>query len=541
MSFWSRFWRRLRPRPLEVELASDLLDLPEREKLVSKISLSSSLEKNIGLVQEALGSSMDLNQVRFLCGPEKVPAAIFYLDGMVNNRSVEELLRALKIDSGDTNPGAAGRGAIFNTARDLLLTNVDVKEAAELEELLVQITRGMVALLFDGTDRALLCDTRGWATRSLQEPEAETVIRGPREGFVESIHMNTALLRRKIHSPHFWIMEEVVGRLTRTRVGIAFIKGLADEKVIGEVRSRIQAIDIDGVLESNYIQEFLSDQPYTLFPLAFNTERPDRAAAALLEGRVVVLVDGTPFVLIVPNDFFSMIQAPDDFYETFPIGSILRALRMLAFIVSIFLPGFYVAVLNYHPELLPQVLYLRIAASQEGVPLPLAVEAFLMEAVFELLREAGLRLPGMIGPAISIVGALILGDAAIRAGIISPAVVIIVAFTAIASFTVPVFSLGIPGRIVRFVVILFGSIFGLLGVQFIAMLLLIHLCSLRSFGLPYLYPFAPMVPEDMKDVLVRRYWWQRRYRPSLIGRDSERQPPGPRPGCRRSPDGTKRE
>ena len=164
-----------------------------------------------------------------------------------------------------------------------------------------------------------------------------------------------------------------------------------------------------------------------------------------------------------------------------------------------------------------------------------------MEAVFELLREAGLRLPGMIGPAISIVGALILGDAAIRAGIISPAVVIIVAFTAIASFTVPVFSLGIPGRIVRFVVILFGSIFGLLGVQFIAMLLLIHLCSLRSFGLPYLYPFAPMVPEDMKDVLVRRYWWQRRYRPSLIGRDSERQPPGPRPGCRRSPDGTKRE
>lgn len=542
MDRFRRVLDRLRRGKFEVELASDQLNLTQREELVGKIKLSSSVEKNIKLIQEALGGSMDLNLNRFNAGPEALPGAALYIDGMVNNRSIEELLRVVKIDLAKSGLKGTGRGALLETLKEKLITNVEVKEAADLEPLIVHISRGETALIFDGTARVLLCDTRGWASRAVAEPEAEVVIRGPRDGFVESLHVNTALLRRRIHSPQLWIQEAEVGRITRTRVGVAYIKGLADEKVVGEVRSRLEGIDIDGVLESGYLEEYLHDQPYTIFPLVFNTERPDRVAAALLEGRVAILTDGTPYVLVVPNNFISMIQAPDDYYELFAIGSLVRILRFFSFVISIFLPGVYVAVLNYHPELLPPMLFLRIAAVREGVPLPLAVEAFVMEGIFEVLREAGLRLPRMIGPAISIVGALILGDAAIRAGLISPAIVIIVAFTAIASFTVTVFSLGIAGRIARFMVILLGSIFGLLGVQFAAMVLLVHLCSLRSFGVPYLYPFAPLVLDDLKDSIVRMYWWRQAKRPRLIGyRDPVRQKSGPRPGRRLGSEGEHRE
>lgn len=538
MDLFKRVLNRLRRGKFEVELASDQLNLTQREELVGKIKLTSGVEKNIKLIQEALGGSMDLNLNRFEAGPEAVPGAALYIDGMVNNRSIEELLRVVKIDLAGSGLKGTGRGALLDTVKDKLITNVELKEASDLETLIVHISRGETALLFDGEARVLLCDTRGWATRAVGEPEAEVVIRGPRDGFVESIQINTAMLRRRIHSPQLWIQQVEIGRLTRTRVGIAFIKGLADEKVVGEVRSRLAGIDIDGILESGYLEEYLHDQPYTIFPQVFNTERPDRVSAALLEGRVAILTDNTPYALVVPNNFVSMIQAPDDYYELFPIGSIIRMLRFLSFGISLFLPGVYVAVLNYHPELLPPGLFLRIAAAREGVPLPLAVEAFVMEGIFEILREAGLRLPRMIGPAISIVGALILGDAAIRAGLISPSVVIIVAFTAIASFTVPVFSLGISGRIARFAVLLLGSFFGLLGVQFAAMVLLVHLCALRSFGVPYMYPFAPLVLDDLKDSIVRMFWWQQVKRPRLTGyRDSVRQKSGPRPGRRLGPEG----
>ena len=533
-----RFLDRLRRGKYEAELASDQPNLDRREDLVGRIKLGLAVDKNVRLIQEAMGGSMDLNLNLFQAGPAAVPAAALYMDGMVNNRSIEELLRVVKIDLFKSGLKESGPGLLFNTVKEKLITNVKVKEATDLETLLVSISRGETALLFDGTGGALLCDTRGWASRAVDEPEAEVVIRGPREGFVESLHINTALLRRRIHSPQLWIQQTEVGRITRTRVGIAFIKGLADEKIVGEVRSRLKGIDIDGILESGYLEEFLHDNPYTIFPLVFHTERPDRVAAALLEGRVAILTDGTPYVLVVPNNFISMIQAPDDYYELFGIGSLLRLLRIAAFTISMFLPGVYVAVLNFHPELLPPVLFLRIAAAREGVPLPLAVEAFVMEGIFEVLREAGLRLPRMIGPAISIVGALILGDAAIRAGLISPSIVIIVAFTAIASFTVPVFSLGIAGRITRFVIILLSSVFGLLGVQFAAMVLVVHLCSLRSFGTPYLYPFAPLVLDDLKDSAVRMYWWRQLKRPQLTGyRDPVRRKRAPRPGRRLGPKG----
>ena len=546
MNFIRKVLDRLRRGKTETELSSelssDLLDVSQREALVAKIRLTTDLDRNIKLVQEALGHSMDLTLRRIEVGKNKVPLAALHLEGMTDSTAVAELLRTIGIDLYKTEMENVSRADIYETIRLRVINSVEIFEVEDVEKLILDISRGMTAVLFDGTPRALLCGTQGYSFRDISEPQAESAIRGPRDGFNENIVANITLLRRRLHTPHLWIEQLEIGRLTHTRVGLAYIKGLADEKVIGEVRSRLAGIRIDGVLESGYLEDFLDDQPYSPFPLVLRTERPDRVCGSLLEGRVAILTDNTPFVLVAPNNLANMVQGPDDYFEINPSGTFVRLLRFFAFLISIFLPGVYVAVIGFHPELLPAGLFLRIAATREGVPFPVAVEVFAMETVFEVLREAGLRLPKLIGPAISIVGALIVGDAAIRASLVSPAIVIIVAFTAIASFTVPAFSLGITARLMRFVLILFGAVFGLFGIQFGLLLLLTHLCALRSFGLPYMYPFAPFVSEDMKDNILRLFWWSQVKRPRLIGyREPVRQQEGPPPGKRTGPGGKRRE
>ncbi len=542
MNFLTRILGRLRHKKQEPDFVSDQLDISEREHLVGQVKLEANLNKNINMIKEAMGNSLDLGIVRFQTGPEKIPTAAIYMDGMVNNKDIEILLRALKIDIFVTGLKAVGPKEIFNTAREQLLTTVEVEVSDKLDQILTGISSGNTIFIFKGTPRALICATRGWLVRGITEPTGETSIRAPKEGFVENLRTNTSLLRRRIHSPNLWMEGFVVGSLTRTEVALIYIKGLAPEKMVGEIRSRIQGIQIDGILGSSYIEDFLQDQPLTIFPQVLHTERPERVAGALLEGKAAVIADGTPHVLIVPNHLPAMLNAPDDYFELYPQAAFLRLLRYFTFFLSVFLPGIYVAVINFHPELVPTVLFLRIAATREGIPFPAVAEALIIEVIFEVLREAGVRMPMAIGSAISIVGALVLGDAAIKAGLVSPAMVIVVAMTAIASFTVPLFSLGIAARILRFGVIILGGILGLFGIQLALLLLLTHLCALRSFGLPYMYPLAPLVTEDMKDTLIRFPWWLQLKRPKLIGyREPVRQSPGPRPGRRTEPDGKKRD
>ncbi len=542
MNFLARILDHFRPKKSEANFASDDLDISQREHLVAGVKLEADLDKNIKLIREAMGNSLDLGIVCFLTGPEKIPTAAIYMDGMVNNKDIEILMRTLKIDIFVTGLKAVGPKEIFNTAREQLMTTVEVKDSENLDQILTGISLGATIFIFQGTPRGLICATRGWMVRAITEPMGETAIRAPKEGFVENLRTNTSLLRRRIHTPNLWMEGFMVGKLTLTEVALVYIKGLAPEKIVGEVRSRIQSIRIDGILGSSYIEDFLQDQPLTIFPQVLHTERPERVAGALLEGRVAVLTDGTPHALIVPNHLPAMLEAPDDYFELYPLAAFLRLLRYFTFFLSIFLPGIYVAVINFHPELVPTVLFLRIAASREGIPFPAVAEALIIEVIFEVLREAGVRMPMAIGSAISIVGALVLGEAAIKAGLVSPAMVIVVAMTAIASFTVPVFSLGIAARILRFAVIILGGIFGLFGIQLALLLLLTHLCALRSFGLPYMYPLAPLVAEDVKDTLFRFPWWLQVKRPWLIGyREPVRQPPGPRPGRRTGPGGEKRD
>lgn len=480
------------------------------------------------MLERHAGPSYDLAVRRFKAG-DKAPAALVRLDGLTEAKVVEEILRTLMVDSRLLKePERAGQ--IAAVALEELLTASEVREADNISALFAGLAAGKAALLFNGYPKALLCDAKGFMTRAITEPDAEKTLRGPREGFVESLRINTSLIRRRIRIPQLWMESLTVGELTKTEVVFAYIKGLAREKLVREVRDRLRRIKIDSVLESGYVEDFIADTPYTVFPLTLRTERPDKVAAYLLQGRVAIFVDGTPQTLIVPVELSVLMQAPDDYYEPPPIGSLIRLLRYVSLLISLLLPGFYVAVINFHQELLPTTLLLRITASREGVPFPVIAEVLLLDALFEILREAGVRLPAAIGPAISIVGALILGDAAIRAGMVSPAVVIVIALTAIAGFTAPAFSLGISFRILRFTYTIMGAVFGLFGVQFIILLTVMHLCSLRSFGYPYLNPLAPLIWQDMKDNLVRTWWWGMRERPKLLGqREPQRIPPGQAP------------
>jgi spore germination protein KA len=507
----------------------DQPDVSQMQQQARKSELGPDLEANLRGLRQASGPSYDLSVRRFLTG-RKVASALIYLEGLTDSRTVEEILRTLMLD---TLKNRLPDGQISRAAVEKLLTVKEVREAANQADLFSGLARGDAALLFEGSAPALLCNASGWQTRSITEPDAELTVRGPREGFVESLRINTSLIRRRIRIPQLWIESVTVGELSQTEVAFAYIEGLAREKLVSEVRSRLKRIKIDAILESGYIEDFIADTPFSLFPLTYRTERPDKVAASLLEGRVAIFTDGTPQVLLVPTELQMLVQAPDDYYEPPPIGSFIRILRHAALLMSMLLPGFYVAVINFHPELLPTDLLLRITAAREGVPFPVIVEMLLMEVLFEILREAGIRLPAAIGPAISIVGALILGDAAIRAGLVSPAVVIVVALTAIASFSTPIFSLAISFRIIRFIYTILGATFGLFGLQFGLLVSVVHLCSLRSFGIPYMMPLGPLVLQDLKDVFIRTWWWGMRTRPKLLGgREPQRQEPGqmPRPG-----------
>ena len=473
------------------------------------------LNDNLELLAHFGGPSFDVAVRRFKVAG-KVPAALVRLDGLVDSKTVEEILQSLMLDSrlvGEPEGGAA----IEEVAMERLLTVTEVRQANDINDMFTALSIGDAVLLFDGVAQALLCDAKGFQTRSIVEPDAEKVLRGPREGFIESLRTNTSLIRRRIRIPHLWIESLTIGELTRTEVAFAYIKGLAREKLVREVRERLKRIKTDSILGSGYLEGFIMDDPLSLFPLVARTERPDRAAAALLEGRVVILVDGSPHVLIVPVELSMELQSPDDYYENSLAGTFIRVLRYLSLLLSLLLPGSYVAIINFHHELLPTGLLLRITATREGVPFPVVVEVLLLDTLFEILREAGVRLPAAIGPAISIVGALILGDAAIRAGLVSPAVVIVIALTAIASFTAPAFSLGISIRILRFVFTIAGGGLGLFGVQFVLLVTVVFLCSLRSFGVPYLTPIAPLIWTDLKDAVLRIWWGGMRQRPKLLG------------------------
>lgn len=472
------------------------------------------------IAQEILGESSDIVTRIFPVGKDsKTEVGIIYTDGLVDKILIQDfILKALMIDIRKTNleSDISFKKGFFDILKDFGLPDGDIKEISDFKDLFTHLLSGDTIVLIDGYCEGFIVSSRGWADRGVPTPDSETVVRGPKDGFTETLRTNTALIRRRIKDTNLRIETKRIGRRTKTDVAIAYIRDIASEKIVKEVRKRLNRIDIDGILESGYIEELIQDGVYTPFPTVYNSERPDAISAGLLEGRIAILVDGTPFVLLVPALFVHFLQAPEDYYQRFDISSLIRILRYISFFIALLTPSIYIAVTTFHQEMIPTSLLISIAAQREGVPFPAFIEALIMEVTFEILREAGVRMPRAVGAAISIVGALVLGEAAVQAGIVSPVMVIVVSLTAISSFVFPTYNMAIAVRMLRFILMILAATFGLYGMALGLIGIVLHLCSLRSFGIPYMSPMAPFNWSDQKDTILRFPLWSMFYRPRLI-------------------------
>jgi spore germination protein KA len=487
---------------------------------------SAKLERRLELVTERLGESSDVVIRQFTSSNNRVKFGLVFIDGLTDKKIIQDhIIRPIQSEhvvqtySDKLSPHNA-----LELLRDHITSGSELTESPDLTQALKMVLSGDTALLIDGEQKILVYGTRMWQGRTVDEPETEAAVRGPREGFTETLRTNTSLLRRRIKHENLRMETMIVGRRTATSIIIAYISDIVNLQTLEEVRKRLAAIDTDSILESGYIEEFIEDAPLSIFPQIEHTERADKAAAAILDGRILIIIDNTPHALIIPTTFFQFIQASEDYYERPYVGFALRILRLFVLNIALMLPALYVAVVTFHQEMLPTPLLLSILAAREGIPFPAVIEALLMESMFEVLREAGVRLPKTVGQAVSIVGGLVIGDAAIRAGIVSPAMVIVVAATAISTFAIPAFNASITLRILRFPLIILGGIMGLYGVIFGLLIILIHLAGLQSFGVPYLSPLVHGTPADMIKTFIRPYWWMTSQRPSSLAlQDKKRQ------------------
>ncbi|MEK3715182.1 spore germination protein [Paenibacillus sp. FSL R7-0333] len=423
----------------------------------------------------------------------RTSALCVYCTGLCDTERLEQQLLAPLEQT-----GLAVEPAVQGSAEVPLAS---IHRIESVEQAVTAILDGEAVLLLDGQASGKGYPLYKVPTRTPEEPAAESTVRGARDGFTEALATNQSLLRMRLKTPALKLHSNTIGEYSHTKVTLAYVEGIIQPGLVTEVNKRLSRLNIKDVLESQYIEQGIIDQPFSPFPQMIATERPDVVVSNLLEGRFALLIDGTPFSLIAPVNMFSMLQSPEDYYENIYMSIFVRWLRYIFYALSLLLPSAYVAITTFHQEMIPTVLLLSIARAREEIPFPALVEALIMEIAFEALREAGVRLPKQIGSAVSIVGALIIGQAATTAGIVSAPMIIIVAITGIASFMVPRYSASIATRLLRFPMMILAGTMGLIGVMLGIILVVIHLSSLRSFGRPYLSPAAPTFSKGLKDVL----------------------------------------
>ncbi|RXZ80665.1 spore germination protein [Paenibacillaceae bacterium] len=464
------------------------------------------IEKKIEHIEAELGSSSDLTIRRLEIGVHRLKIAVIWIKGMVEVKALNEsvlsplLLHTKLLALMPNQPnGLELICGNFVTAFETVY--------AEMDRTVPLLLSGYTLIVADGFEQCAAIDTQGYLIRGIEEPSSTVVVRGPRDGFIECFEVNVTLIRRRLQNRKIRVETMVVGEISQTSVSMMYLEDRASKEVVDEVRQRLQNIDIDAVLESQYIEELIRDNKGSIFPTVYSTERPDDAASGIVEGRVAIIVDGTPFVLLVPCTFFHLMKTAEDNYRAYPIATFIRWIRFTGLLITLLFPSLYVAILMFHPELVPPQLLSSVLSAREGVPFPLILEAVIMEMTFEGLREAGVRMPRAIGSAISIVGALVIGESAVNAGIISSPTIIVVAGTAIASFVIPSIELSGAIRLLRFFMLIWASLLGLYGIIFGLILLAIHLTTLESVGTPYLYPITPFNKREAMKTFFRMPWW----------------------------------
>ena len=498
-------------------------EVQQKQKQYSE-KLDPSLQNKLSSIKKAFEYSPDFVARDFPgSAANGTSLAVCYIEGLTDSTLLVELMENVT-QFVNTSPPFEEQPADVLVRKILPTGNIENVDSPQL--VYQALLTGNVVILIDGVQQVITVPIAGGERRSVQEPTSQTVVRGPKEGFTEEITTNITLIRRKIRTPDLKFQMHIIGERTQTSIAVAYIQGIAKSEVVEEVMKRLSSINTDSILESGYIEEFIQDAPLSPFPTLLNTERPDTVAGSLLDGQVAILVDGTPFALIAPVTFFNFFQTTEDYYQRYDISTFLRTIRFLSFLVSLLLPSTFIALTTFQQEMIPTTLLITLAAQREGVPFPALLEALLMEITFEVIREAGVRMPRAIGPAISIVGALVIGQAAVEAGLVSGAMVIVVSFTAISNFVIPYFSMATAVRLMRFPFMILAGSLGLFGILAGAVPLLAHLVSLKSFGVDYLMPFAPFYKSNMKDLVLRVPWWAMKTRPvEKAGSNKTRQAP----------------
>lgn len=490
---------------LQTKTRSEGIQAQEQKPAEKEGELSLVLHVTVDSVKKSLGNPVDLIVREFEFElQQKVTATLLFLEEMNDSQQLNEFILAplMSLTSEKQSSPVPVSHALHYIKQNAVALG-RVLDVETEEELLEALLSGFSVLLVEGNTKGLKMGTTGGKMRGIEEPTSEVVIRGPKDSFTESLKTNISLIRRRVRSPDLRVEKYKIGEVTHTDVVIVYLENIANPLLIKEIKERIKEVKTDGLLESGQLEEFIQDETVTVFPQFMNTERPDVVIGNLLEGRVGIMVNGTPFSLIAPTQFIQFFQSSEDYYMRYDISTFLRLLRFSVFLISLIAPSIYIALTTFHQAMIPTTLLFGIAAQREGVPFPAIAEALVMEITFEILREAGIRMPRAVGVAVSIVGALVLGQAAVQAGLVSPAMVIVVGITAVASFAIPSFAVATSARLLRFPLMIISSVFGFYGLTLALIVIIAHLTSLRSFGYPYLSPFAPIQTQDLKDSLFR--------------------------------------
>lgn len=453
----------------------------------------------------------------------QIRAGVIYINGMadkdvINKQIIEPLMtRVSNFQAGKFIDKKNLHGLISSR----VLSTADFNESKEMEQVVTALLSGSSVIFVDCMDVGLIISTAKFEKRSIETPETETTIWGSREGFIEDLTTNISMLRRRLPTPDLRLEKFIIGRLSKNEVRLAWVEGVVNPKIVEEARRRLQRIDIDYVFGSGLISELISDKPTSIWPQVHLSERPDIVAANLVEGRFAVFCSGDPFVVIAPILFWQGLQTIDDYVEKPLMGTFFRLIRNVALYVSMMATPLYVAMVTYHPSVIPPPLAVRIAAGREGIPFPSVLEVLALSLLIDLLRESGVRLPRANGGAVTFLGAVVIGQAAVAAGLVSPAVIIIISISAIANYTIPSQELAGATRIASYFLIIWASFLGILGVTVGMVWLLWAVVSLRSFGIPLFYPISPNESYGLKDIFVRSPVWWLRKRPSLLAPDNQ--------------------
>lgn len=498
------------------------------ESEIETRSLSKHIDQNREIIEEIFDHCDDLIIHEFVLGADKkAKAMLVYIDSLIKDDLLQTgLMQALLNIHHES-----VRESSLAWIRERVIPTGKVKEENRWVEVSEGICTSAVALFIDGQKTALLIELPEASNRPVSQPITQTSVTGPAEAFNEDLHTNMGLLRRRFPTSRLGVESMQIGLITKTPVNLVYLKGYVRNGLLDEVKERLNRIKVDSILCSGQIDEHLQDSAYSLFTGIDSTERPDRVASILLEGGVSLIIGGTPFALLLPTTLATHMTASDDYDYRYWYASFIRLIRWSSLFTAALAPALYVALISFHQELIPPSLLVTVVSNREGVPFPAFLEALLMELSFETLREAGVRLPRTFGQTISIVGTIVIGQAAVSAGLVSSGMVVVVALTAIASYTIPSIKLSNAIRILRFFFMFAGAVLGLFGIMAAVSLLSFHLCSLRTFGIPYLSPLAPLSLGDLKDTFIRVPHWMMQNRPRLTGyAELDRQAPALKPG-----------